>query len=420
MYPSYRVSWVGSELRHVVYLAVLNQAVVSGSMFALNVALIGLSSPAAYGQFVLALALSLLSFGAQNALILLPLNVLLAPLSGQRRRVSLRMLSTIDAAVLGLTSISVAGLSLLFGLPPVLAILAGALALTNGMREFQRSLYLTDGKPAGLLALDIITFSVALATTAALSFAMPLTEAALTALIVGNLSGLAFVRQPTLCSPSRLPRMLRRYAPYWTKSRWALFGAWVTEAHLRLYVFVIEFARGSAALGLIYAGRVLVNPVMLLAFAWTRAIRPIIARQLADGDKRTALHTLFAGTAVLVLIGAAYAVVLNACLPFIKHMITSPESRAFLDFLPLWSLFAVLAVPAICIGVYLQAAHRYQALAVSIFGSVLVSGALLCSLFFGAPLQWAIYSLMIGEVVLLTTLLAIVLPEALETREVTA
>jgi len=389
-------------------------------MFALNVALIGLSTPAAYGQFVLALALSLLSFGAQNAVILMPLNVLLATLSGQRRRVTLRMLSTIDAAVLGLTSTLVIGLSLLFGLPLELAVLAGALALTNGMREFQRSLYLTDGKPAGLLGLDIATFSVALAATVALSFAMPLTQAALIALIIGNLTGLAFVRQPTLCSPSRLPRMMHRYAPYWTKSRWALFGAGVTEAHMRLYVFVIEFARGSAALGVIYAGRVLVNPVTLLAFGWTRASRPIIARQLADGHKRTALHTLFAGTAVLTVIGAAYVVVLNASLPFIKGMIASPETRAFLDYLPLWSLFAVLAVPAICIGVYLQAAHRYRTLAVSIFGSVLVSGVLLCGLFIGAPLQWAIYSLIIGEIVLLTTLLAIVLPEALEARELAA
>lgn len=386
-------------------------------MFALNLALIGFATPAAYGQFVLALALSLLSFGAQNAIILMPLNVLLATVSGLKRRVTLRMLSTLDAAVLGLTSTLVVGLSALVGLPLVLAVLAGALALTNGMREFQRSLYLTDGKPLGLLGLDIVTFSVALVTAAALSFVRPLTEAALMALIIGNLCGLALVRQPTLCSPSRLPRMMRRYAPYWTKSRWALFGAGVTEAHLRLYVFVVEFARGSAALGVIYAGRVLVNPVALLAFAWTRASRPIIARQLADGDKRTALHTLLVGTLALTVVGAAYVVALNALLPFIEGMITSPENRAFLEYLPLWSLFAVLAVPAICIGVYLQAAHRYRTLAVAILGSVLVSGILLSGLVIGAPLQWAIYSLIIGEVVLLATLLAVMLPEALEAEE---
>lgn len=407
-------------MNRVVYYSVLDQAVVSGSMFVLNLALIGLATPAAYGQFILVLALSLLSFGAQNAITLMPLNVLLPTISGDRRRLTLRMLSTLDAAVLILAGIIVVGLGAVMGLPPILCVLGGLLALTNGMREFHRALYLTNDQPFGLLRLDITAFAAVFAATLALSFVRPLEEAALSGLILGNLAGVAFFRQPTHSSLRRLPQMARRYAPYWRKSRWALFAAAVTEARQRLYVFVIELARGSSALGIIHAGRVLVNPVALLAFAWARAIRPVLAKQLADAGKRAALETLVLGVVGLTLVGAVYVVLLNAALPFLEHYFPHLGEMEFLAYLPLWSAFAVISVPAICISVYFQAAHRYQVVAMTTLWSVLLSSLLLAGLFFGAPLDWTIYCLIIGEIVQLAALLFILLPEALNTRRAPA
>ena len=411
---------VGVRLNRVFYLSALDQLIVSGSMFALNLAFIGFATPDAFGRFILVFALSMLSFGAQNAVILTPLNVLLATASGQRRRLTLRMLSTLDSAVLALTSAVVVGLSALLGLPLLLCGLGGLLAFTNGMREFHRYLYLTNSEPLGLLSLNITAFSCALAVTLGLSFARPLEEAALLGLIVGNLAGVALFRQPTFSALRRLPRMMRRYAPYWRKSRWALFGAGITDAHLRLYVFAIELARGSTALGIIHAGRVLVNPVAMLAFAWGRAMRPVLAKQIADGDKRAALHTLIEGVAGLTAIGAVYALLLNAAAPFLQNFIGGTGNLAFLEYLPLWGLFAVLGVPSICISVYLQAAHRYRTLAMSMLGSVLISIAALGALFFDAPLDWAIYSLIAGELALLAILVAVCLPEALGMREARA
>lgn len=389
-------------------------------MFALNLTLIGFATPEAYGNFVLIFALSLLSFGAQNAITLMPLNVLLPTTSRYRRCLTLRMLSTLDAAVLTLASLFVVVVSFLMNLPPILCALGGVLSLTSGMREFHRALCLTKDQPYGLLCLDISAFSTVFVVTVALMNLRPPEEAALIGLVLGNLVGVALFRQPTHCSLSRLPKMMRHYAPYWQKSRWALFSAGVTEARFRLYVFVIEFARGSAALGVLHAGRVLVNPASLLAFAWARAIRPTLAKQLAEGKKGAALETLIIGVASLTLAGAAYVVALNAVLPYLDPFFADLGRQEFLNYLPLWGVFAVISVPAICISVYFQAAHRYQVVAITTFGSVLLSSLLLGNLFFGVQIDWTIYCLIIGEVAQLAALLYILLPEVLDIRRAQA
>ncbi|MEP3046322.1 MAG: hypothetical protein ABJL55_09595 [Roseibium sp.] len=407
-------------MNRVVYFSVVDQAVVSGSMFALNLALIGFTTAESYGNFVLVFALSLLAYGAQNAITLMPLNVLLPTRFGQSRRMTLQMLSTLDAAVLIVASIVVAVLGIWTGLPLILCGLGGLLSLTSGAREFHRALFLTNNKPYGLLRLDITAFTTAIVITLVLSNVRPLEDAVLIGLIVGNLTSLAVFRQATHCSLLRLPQMARRYAPYWRKSRWALFGAAVTEARFRLYVFVIEFARGSAALGVIHAGRVLVNPVALLAFAWARASRPILAKQLAATHKRAALETLAVGVVGLTLVGVVYVALLNAVMPYLIAFVPDLGGQEFLKYLPLWSAFAVISVPAICIGVYFQANHRYQVVAISTLASVLLSGLLLGGLFFGAPLKWTIYCLVIGEIVQLLALLYILLPELISARRVQA
>ncbi|WP_415716042.1 MATE family efflux transporter [Roseibium sp.] len=387
-------------MNNTIFLSVFDQLLVSGSMFLLNLLLISMSGMESYGHFVLVFSLSLIAFGAQNAIVLMPLNVLLPGERENRKPLTIRMLATLDLAVLSAMCLLVGGLAFAFGVPRELCLAAVLLVLTNGMRELQRSLFLTRQQPFHLLRLD---GAAVIAGTLALIIGLQLTEpplAGLLAIAAGNLVSVILYAQPVYRSPRRLGQMMRLYAPYWAKSRWALGGAALTEAHLRLYVFIVELAKGSAALGLLQTGRVLVNPVSLIAFGWARASRPLIAQKIADGDHSGAKKVVYVGTALLLTIGVLYIAALNLGWPYLAVVMELDGAGALHELIAAWSLFAIAGVPSICLSVYLQATHRYRALTIAMAYSVALSSAFLLLLFTDFGLSWAIWALIAGEVVL--------------------
>jgi O-antigen/teichoic acid export membrane protein len=369
-------------------------------MFLLNLLLISISGMESYGHFVLVFSLSLIAFGAQNAIVLMPLNVLLPGERSDRKPLVIRMLATLDLAVLATTSVLVGALALALGMPAELCAGAILLVLTNGLRELQRSLFLTQQRPFDLLRLDGTAILAGAITLVVCLQTSPPALAAILAIVAGNIVSVVLFAQAVHRSPKRFMRMVRRYTPYWAKSRWALVGAGLTEAHLRLYVFVVELAKGSAALGILQTGRVLVNPVSLIAFGWARASRPLIAQKIAEGDRAGARKVVFIGIGLLMSIGLIYVVALNLGWPYLANFITNDASDEIFTLIKAWSLFAVISVPSICMSVYLQATHRYKTLTMAMACSVALSSLLLMLLFSGVGLKWAVWALILGEVVL--------------------
>ncbi|MEM7299687.1 MAG: MATE family efflux transporter [Pseudomonadota bacterium] len=400
-----------------VLTSVFDQIVVSGTMFGLNLLLISAADPGAYGQFILIYSLTLLAFGAQNALVLVPVNVLLPGRSTRRQMATLRMLSTVDLAVVGSAALLVALLARAFGLSWVLCFSAFFLAVTSSWRELARAVCLTRQQPRKLLEVDCSAMAGAVISVAALWQWLEPQTAVLVGLSIGNAVAALMFSPPFFRDPQRIRRSILRYQGYWKKSRWALLGAALTEGQLRLHVFILQLAKGSAALGLVQAGRVLVNPISMIAFAWIRAIRPTIAHHIHARDHQSAMRTIITGTSVLMMFGIVYLIALWLALPHIRLYLSAIQAPAFENLLMLWSLFAIINLPSLCFSVYLQATHRYRDLTACAAASVLASSLLMASLFFDVDLTWAIVALMVGEVVMIAGLIAAIRRDFVRTTQ---
>lgn len=373
-------------------------------MFVMNILLITSADPSDYGRFILVLSLQLLSFGAQNALILMPMNVLLPGRGIWRRRATMRMLSTLDLMVMGTAATIVGLLAIALNLPWQLCIGALALTLSAACREIQRTYFLTEQKLSRLLKLDALAMGLTVLSAAVLWQVWKPEYAVIFGLVLGNLIAVYVFGDSLFRDVRHLGRHINSYRRYWKKSRWALVGAGLTEAQMRLYVFMVELAKGSATLGIVHAGRVLVNPVALVAFAWARASRPIIARQLTEGDEVGALKSVFTGLGLMLLLGLLYILLLLGMWPVIGNWLEPNQQAQVASVLWLWCIFALLHLPPICFSVYLQAAHRYGDLSRIIAISTTVSITALAGLFFGMGIEWAVISLILGETMMIILL----------------
>ena len=386
-------------------------------MFAINLLLIGLAGAESFGRFIVVFAAYLLSFGAQSALILLPINVLIPGRRKPMQSRNLRMLATVDIAVVGVSAVVVAATVALLGFGWGLVFSSAALVVFASNRELMRTVFLTQNRARRYLAMDVTVIG---ATCAALSVTWTLMQpetAVISSLAFGNLVGAAAFGENVQRMPMRLGAMIRRYSDYWTKSRWALAGAVVTDAQMRFYIFVIEILRGSAALGVLQAGRVMVNPISMLAYAWARAIRPNMAERLTHGDRAGALSMMKSGVLLIAGVGVAYLTVLNLAWPLIDEHLLKGRYPGLFDTLLLWSVFALLNVPTICVSIYLQAAHKYQQLTICGAFSAAGSSLLLGLLVLDIPNVWAIGALIAGELIMMVGLFRVMRTDELGAKE---
>ncbi len=391
-------------MKRIISASIIDQMLISAMMFAINLLLIGQAGAESFGRFIVVFAAYLLSFGAQTALILLPINVLIPGRPKYMQSRNLRMLATVDIAVIGLSALAVAATVALLGFGIGLVLASAGLVVFGSNRELMRTVFLTQNRSNRYLAMDV---TVILATGAALvtTWALMAPEtAAIVSLAFGNLVGAAVFGIDVQRKPMRLIAMIRRYSIYWTKSRWALAGAAITDAQMRCYIFLIEILRGSATLGILQAGRVMVNPIAMLAYAWARAIRPNMAERLNNGDRDSALLMMKTGVLLIAGMGVAYLTALNLAWPWIDTYLLKGRYPGMFDTLLVWSVFAILNVPTICVSIYLQAAHMYRQLTICGAFSAAGSSLLLGLLVFDIPSLWAIGALIAGELIMMAGL----------------
>lgn len=380
-------------------------------MFAINLLLISYATPEAYGRFVIVFALSLLAFGVQNALVLMPINVLIPGRSEEKQRATLRMLSTVDLAVLVLSTISIAFLAYLLGLAPSLVAASALLVIGSMAREIARSTYVTYREPMSFLKVDLAAVTIASLAIYALWHVTVPEVAALVGMAIGSAAS-AFLFGPTLYrAPADIAAQVLNYRSHWRNSRWALLGAGLTEGQLRLYVYVVEAFRGPAVLATLHAGRVLVNPASMVAFAWTRAMRPILAGHIEEGNSRRALQLTLNGLCGLVGLAIVYLLTLHLGWSLIETYFLRGQYADLKGLINYWSIFTLLNVQTICITVYFQARNRFRDLTLVIGISVAVSSALLFLLAFDFSISTAITALIIGEIVMLAGFVVLLVQE---------
>lgn len=398
-------------MKRIITTSIIDQMLISAMMFAINLLLIGLAGAESFGRFIVVLAAFLLSFGAQNALVLVPINVLIPGRPKPMQSRNLRMLATVDIAVIGASALIVAAVVGLLGFGIGLVLASAALVVFGSNRELMRTVFQTQNRAGRYLAMDVTVIAATGASLLATWSLMAPETAAITSLAVGNLVGTAAFGTRVQRAPLRLWEMLRRYSGYWVKSRWALAGAAVTDVQMRFYIFAVEILRGSATLGLLQAGRVMVNPIAMMAFAWARAIRPNMAERLTNGDRPGALAMMKNGVLLLTGVGIAYLTVLNLAWPLIDTYLLKGRYPGLYDTLLLWSVFAILNLPSICVSIYLQAGHKYRQLTICGAFSAAGSSLLLCLLALDLPSIWAIGALIVGELIMMAGLFKVMRSE---------
>ncbi len=129
-----------------------------------------------------------------------------------------------------------------------------------------------------------------------------------------------------------------------------------------------------------------------------------MAERLNNGDRDSALSMMKTGVLLIAGVGVAYLTVLNLAWPLIDTYLLKGRYPGIFDTLLVWSVFAILNVPTICVSIYLQAAHMYRQLTICGAFSAAGSSLLLGLLVFDIPSLWAIGALIAGELIMMAGL----------------
>ena len=168
----------------------LDQAVLSAFSLGLSLMLVAYSTPEAFGHFVLLFSLVLMLLTAQNALILMPLNVLLPGRAEAERRRIEASLGTLSGAFMvagGLVGVLIWAL---YGDEPYLLPALVAYAALSLSREYWRSLYFVRGQAGRALLLDLTFVLVSAPAILALFFLVGPVTASIGGMAAGNLATL--------------------------------------------------------------------------------------------------------------------------------------------------------------------------------------------------------------------------------------
>ena len=299
--------------RTPLLLSVIDQGLVSGAHFGLNVVLARWVSPAEYGVFAITFSLFLLASGLHVALLLEPMNVL-----GAARPVSElgRYVGSLVQAHFVLT----APLSLLLAAAALVArnrnaSLAGALAALAAALPFLllqwllRQACYVQTRP-DLAVRGSLIYVVALAATFAVL--APVTgllgplQAAFPALGVASLAAAAALWRPlhvSLPTGGPLPRDLAR--AHWSYGRWIVAASVAHNAGNALYLPLVAAMLGLAASGTLKAVQNLALPLQQLLAALNLLALPALSRQRAAGGESRARPAVL--RLVLAYTGAAAA-----------------------------------------------------------------------------------------------------------------
>lgn len=298
--------------------AIARAIVLTGplSMSAVNMAtaflLSTVSSPKQFGLFSFAIALSQLTIGLANALVVTPLTAA----SSGRRLVPVETFTFISL-ILALS----AGLVIACVVDIVsgdLALSASAFSLTTlqAVRWTARG-YLFSVKDNIRPVLSDLCFSLATATgVGVLAMQEKLTSySALMVLALANLAAL------TVISP-RLARALglkighlAEYRTVWRKqAKWSLIGVVVTEMTANAHTYIITALAGPAALAPIALASLVWRPLSVCVSALTPSERASMAREIEDHQRNVFPKTFYHFTAVLLFVVALNAAAITILL----------------------------------------------------------------------------------------------------------
>ena len=304
--------------RMPLVLSVLDQGLVSGAHFGLNVVLARWTSPAEYGVFAVTFGIFLLLSGLHVALILEPMNVFGAarPPAELGRYVGSLVLAHIAltvplALVLAAAALGVRGRS--GALAGSIAALAAALPLLLLQWLLRQACYVQT-RPDLALRGSLVYVST-LAGVFALEVLGPVAvsplQAAFPALGMASLAAAAVLWRP-LGVPfgpwSAPPRDV--VASHWAYGRWILAASIAHNAGNALYLPLVATLLGLASSGILKAVQNLALPLQQVLAALNLLALPGVSRQRAVAGATHARRAVLALVLAYVAVAALYGAVL--------------------------------------------------------------------------------------------------------------
>lgn len=295
-------------------VSVADQASISVSSLAVNLALVRGASKEDYGLFTLVIAAILLAQSVQNALVLSPLTSLAAQPDAKARDAVIgvafrgQMILAAICGVVATVAVMVAdGLGLsAFGAPIAIAV---GIALTGTLlREALRAAQYIRHREAEALGADVAYLALVALFLAYAWVSHGLT--ATTALLATGASAMLTSVSGILLLFRQIPaprQTLRAVSvDLWAMGRWALPSVLSTWVYTNGYAYLINAYMGAAAVAEVSAARLFTVPVTLLVTAWSSVARPHLSASHKSGGGPQSLRFLLASVAALIAVGLAY------------------------------------------------------------------------------------------------------------------
>lgn len=301
--------------------SIADQMFLSAFSFGLNLLLIRLWGPELFGVFAIILAVTMIAYSVQQALIGAQLAVLRQHAPDAMHEKELLATLWMANSLVTLTAIVVAsiGIGLIWDdqLVPHLSLSAGLFVGCTLVREYVRSLLFSEFRVSEVFATDVVFVAVAVTGLAGfwwLSGGLDLGAILLTIAGANILASvISILRNPGSFVLTLNRSLFARYASVWrNQSRWALLGVATSELINRGHVFVVGAWFGVAAVGVIQAGEMIFRPLGMVLQGWKRIAQPTFAHLVNKRDF-TSLQTyahlsaIGAGAIALLFIALLWA-----------------------------------------------------------------------------------------------------------------
>ncbi|MDB5591872.1 hypothetical protein [Enterovirga sp.] len=389
--------------------SLVDQGLTSLQSFSMAVALIKLTGPAVFGQFVFVFTLVMIVASFQNALTGIPLLVHVAAWSGEARRAGLATVLAADRRCRAAAALLVAAAATAVTADPVAILAAGLFCLAHLSRETARNILFASGAGDRAAALSAVTFAVFAPVFAGGIWAGFPLAAPFAAAAAGIFTALAVIRVPGAARRDRAPGVRQLAAAYrraFPGLGWRLAQSASNEAQTRSHVFALTAWRGVDQVGLLEAGRVLWAPLVVLYQTWQKVAQPRLAALVARGETRAALHLTLGSVGALGVAAALYA----AALLSLWAPLSTALFSSFADIRPFavgWLVYTVLLLANWMLIALLNAQRRFRTVALAGGVSAGLTALGLVALVLPVPLGTALGVLIAVQAVMLLGFCAI-------------
>ena len=389
------------KMKGRIVWSVIDQAALSAFSLVLNLLLMRAWGPGPFGIFAIVLALTMVGYSVQQALIGSQLAVLRAQARdpGEDEDLVASLWLANCALTGGLVALTYVVFAVWFSDQPFLAVSAAAFVGCSLLREYARSLLFSELRLAEVIVTDGVFIVAACAgLAAAWGDAQSLVPILLVVALANALSLAPNVwRQPHAFVPRFEAQLYHRYRRIWRhQSQWALLGVVSWEVLNRIHVFVVGSWFGVAAVGILQAGEMIFRPLGLVLQAWRRVAQPTFARLINKREYDASLSICLLSAGGALLIACAFTAFIYAAWDLLEAYVFRGQYQNIQLVVTLWAVVMGLKLFSGVFSTQLEGFTKFRALSfTSLAGAFTATGVLLSVLSF-ASYEWSILAIAAG------------------------